>query len=57
MTKVLLSKQARKDLLEIKKYYSPEEFQDLKKVGLDMGFKYVFSAPLVRSSYHADRII
>jgi lipoic acid synthetase len=27
----------------------------LKRLGLEMGFKWVESAPLVRSSYHADR--
>jgi lipoyl synthase len=38
----------------IDRYYTPEEFADLKRIGLEMGFKYVESGPLVRSSYHAD---
>ena len=39
----------------IARYYTPEEFADLKTAGLEMGFGYVESAPLVRSSYHAAR--
>ncbi|WP_341665313.1 lipoyl synthase [Blattabacterium cuenoti] len=35
----------------------PEQFQKLKKIGLKMGFKYVESGPLVRSSYHAEKHI
>jgi len=37
----------------IKKYYNPDEFNELKRIGLDFGFKHVESGPLVRSSYHA----
>ncbi|WP_185872359.1 lipoyl synthase [Blattabacterium cuenoti] len=33
----------------------PEEFKELKDIGLKMGFKYVESGPLVRSSYHAEK--
>ncbi|MBA31464.1 MAG: lipoyl synthase [Chloroflexi bacterium] len=36
------------------KFYTPKEFKDLEKIGLDLGFKHVASGPLVRSSYHAD---
>ncbi len=39
--------------LPIEKYYSLEEFAELKEYGLEIGFKWVESAPLVRSSYHA----
>jgi lipoic acid synthetase len=39
--------------LPISKYYTPEEFRELKAIGDEMGFKYVESGPLVRSSYHA----
>jgi lipoic acid synthetase len=39
--------------LPIQKYYTPEEFDSLKQFGLSIGFKWVESAPLVRSSYHA----
>lgn len=42
-----------KDHAEISKYYTPDEFSELKRIGLDMGFGYVESGPLVRSSYHA----
>ncbi len=44
-------------LSEIKKYYTLQEFDELKEDALEMGFSRVFSGPLVRSSYHADRII
>ncbi len=47
--------QPTKKHIEIKKYYTPEEFDELKKISLDLGFKHVESGPLVRSSYHADR--
>jgi lipoyl synthase len=39
--------------LPIEKYYTMEEFAALKVYGLEIGFKWVESAPLVRSSYHA----
>lgn len=39
--------------LPIARYYTPEEFAELKAYGLEIGFKWVESAPLVRSSYHA----
>ena len=39
--------------LPIKRYYHPEEFNQLKIDGERMGFKHVESGPLVRSSYHA----
>jgi lipoate synthase len=45
------------DLSEVKKYYTVQEFNDLKEDALEMGFTHVFSAPLVRSSYHAEEII
>ena len=35
------------------RYYHPDEFAELKRVALDMGFVHVESGPLVRSSYHA----
>jgi lipoic acid synthetase len=47
--------QPTKEHAEIKKYYSPEEFDDLRKIALDIGFEHVESGPLVRSSYHAER--
>jgi lipoic acid synthetase len=39
--------------IAISRYYALEEFAELKKFGLEIGFKWVESAPLVRSSYHA----
>ena len=39
--------------LPVERFYTPEEFAELKRAGLEMGFKYVESGPLVRSSYHA----
>lgn len=41
--------------IPIEKYYSPEEFELLRDEALRMGFRYVESGPLVRSSYHAGR--
>jgi lipoic acid synthetase len=39
--------------LPIVRYVTPEEFADLKREALAMGFRHVESGPLVRSSYHA----
>jgi lipoic acid synthetase len=39
--------------LPIRRYYEPSEFDALKDFGLEIGFKWVESSPLVRSSYHA----
>ena len=39
--------------LPINKYYTPEEFEEIKHYGLGIGFKWVESSPLVRSSYRA----
>src|SRR5262249_42184817 len=39
--------------LPVEKFYTPAEFEDFKRLGLEMGFRYVESGPLVRSSYHA----
>jgi lipoic acid synthetase len=35
------------------RYYTPEEFAELKRVGEELGIRHVESGPLVRSSYHA----
>jgi len=40
--------------LPIQRYYTPDEFAQLKEEGINRGFKWVESGPLVRSSYHAD---
>ena len=39
--------------LAIERYYTPEEFEELAVFGRELGFSWVESAPLVRSSYHA----
>ena len=43
--------------LPIERYYSPEEFDDLRRRGEALGFSRVESGPLVRSSYHARRAL
>lgn len=40
--------------LAVERYLPPEEFRQLKTIGEQLGFSHVASAPLVRSSYHAD---
>lgn len=47
--------QPSKSHLPIERYYHPEEFQELKDFGLGIGFKWVESGPLVRSSFRAER--
>jgi lipoic acid synthetase len=37
----------------IARFYHPDEFRDLKRVALELGFVHVEAGPLVRSSYHA----
>jgi lipoic acid synthetase len=46
--------QPTKHHLPVKKYYTPQEFAELKEVALQKGFSHCESGPLVRSSYHAD---
>lgn len=41
--------------LPVQEYVTPEQFEKYKEIGLEMGFKYVESGPLVRSSYHAEK--
>lgn len=45
--------QPSKKHLPIERYYTLEDFAELKQYGLEIGFRWVESAPLVRSSYHA----
>jgi len=47
--------QPTKEHREVDRYYTPQEFEELKRVGLDLGFQHVESGPLVRSSYHAEQ--
>ncbi|TAK28564.1 MAG: lipoyl synthase [Chloroflexota bacterium] len=44
-----------RDHLPIQRYYTPEEFSQLREKGEQLGFLLVESGPLVRSSYHAAR--
>jgi len=46
--------QPTKNHLPVFRFVHPDEFANLKKQGLDIGFRHVESGPLVRSSYHAD---
>lgn len=43
--------------LPVERYYTPEEFEMLRREGEAMGFRRVESGPLVRSSYHARRAL
>jgi len=41
--------------LPVAEFIHPDAFEEYKTIGLEMGFRYVESGPLVRSSYHAER--
>jgi lipoic acid synthetase len=43
--------------LPIVEFVPPERFEKYEKLGLEMGFRFVESGPLVRSSYHAEKHI
>lgn len=45
--------QPSKKHLPVKEFITPEQFEAYKKIGLEMGFKFVESGALVRSSYRA----
>jgi lipoic acid synthetase len=47
--------QPSKKHLPIERYYTLEEFDEFKRDGLEIGYKWVESGPLVRSSYHAEQ--
>lgn len=47
--------QPTKNHTSVDRYVHPDEFRKYKEIGLEMGFGYVESGPLVRSSYHAER--
>lgn len=49
--------QPTKKHLTVQEYVTPEKFKQLEEIGLQKGFKYVESGPLVRSSYHAEKHI
>jgi lipoic acid synthetase len=39
--------------MPVARYYTPDEFDELRDLGLSMGFSHVQASPLTRSSYHA----
>ncbi len=41
--------------LPIERYYLPQEFEEFSRIGKELGFKWVESGPLVRSSYRAEQ--
>lgn len=47
--------QPTKNHLPVSEYLHPEEFKKYEKTGLEKGFRFVESSPLVRSSYHAEK--
>ena len=47
--------QPTKKHIPVDRFVTPEEFNHFKTKGLEMGFKYIESGPLVRSSYHAEK--
>jgi lipoic acid synthetase len=46
--------QPSKKHLKVLKYYTPEEFAELREIAMSKGFSHCEAGPLVRSSYHAD---
>ena len=42
--------------LPVERYWTPEEFDQLRREGERLGFRHVEAGPLVRSSYHADQV-
>ncbi|MBZ0274851.1 MAG: hypothetical protein K8I60_01830, partial [Anaerolineae bacterium] len=47
--------QPSKQHLPVERFYLPEEFDRFEVIGKEMGFKWVESGPLVRSSYRAEQ--
>jgi lipoic acid synthetase len=41
--------------LPVAEFITPEKFAEYKEIGLEKGFRFVESGPLVRSSYHAEK--
>lgn len=41
--------------LAVQRFVHPDEFNELKEIGYELGFDYVESGPLVRSSYHSEK--
>lgn len=47
--------QPSRDHLPVERFVHPDEFAELARLGMEMGFSHVASGPMVRSSYHADQ--
>lgn len=47
--------QPTKKHLPVAEFITPEQFKEYEILGLEMGFRFVESGPLVRSSYHAEK--
>ncbi len=45
--------QPTRENLPVERFYTPAEFEEFRDLAYSMGFRYVASGPLVRSSYHA----
>jgi lipoic acid synthetase len=41
--------------MPVKEYVLPEKFEQYREIGLQKGFRFVESSPLVRSSYQAEK--
>lgn len=46
--------QPTKEHLDVVEFIHPDIFKEYKSIGMELGFRYVESGPLVRSSYHAE---
>jgi len=47
--------QPTKKHLSLDRFVHPDEFKELREIGYEMGYDYVESGPLVRSSYHSEK--
>jgi len=47
--------QPTKKHLPVQRFVHPDEFAELREIGYNIGFDYVESGPLVRSSYHSEK--
>ncbi|MEO6290708.1 MAG: lipoyl synthase, partial [Ginsengibacter sp.] len=47
--------QPTKKHLPVHRFVHPDEFAEFREIGYQLGFDYVESGPLVRSSYHSDK--
>jgi lipoic acid synthetase len=47
--------QPTKKHLSVQRFVHPDEFTELREIGYELGFDYVESGPLVRSSYHSEK--